>query len=61
MAKLQGDKRRAEREAQDMEPSAKNGNDEEDSEDEKESKTKSFTKKRPLAFNSSIHGKKKPR
>ncbi|KAL6570095.1 hypothetical protein OROMI_014609 [Orobanche minor] len=62
MAKLYDDKKKAMTRDRDLAPSAKDGNvDEESDEEESESKTRSFGKKRPPSFNSSVHGNKKHR
>ncbi|CAA2935045.1 Hypothetical predicted protein [Olea europaea subsp. europaea] len=59
LAKLDAEKRKDVRRAEEFAPSLKDRNVDEDSEDELESKTKAFSKKRPLNTTSSLQQKKK--
>ncbi|KAL6495491.1 hypothetical protein OROGR_030054 [Orobanche gracilis] len=62
LAKLYADKKRPILRTEDLAPSAKDGNvDDESDEEESESKTRSFGKKRSPSFISPLHGKKKRR
>ncbi|KAH6772667.1 hypothetical protein C2S52_004524 [Perilla frutescens var. hirtella] len=62
LAKLHNEKRRVAMELEGLAPSAENRNGNEDSqEEESESKTKAFVKRRPLGSISSLHAKKKHR
>ncbi|KAK6129491.1 hypothetical protein DH2020_036724 [Rehmannia glutinosa] len=62
LAKLNANKRKVATRDEDLAPSAKGGNVDDDSEEEEsESKTRSFAKKRPLSSASPLHRKKKHR
>ncbi|CAA2988112.1 uncharacterized protein LOC111409996 [Olea europaea var. sylvestris] len=59
LAKLDAEKRKAVKRAEEFAPSSKDRNVDEDSEDELESKTKAFAKKRQLNMTSPLQQKKK--
>ncbi|KAL2469050.1 hypothetical protein Fot_50626 [Forsythia ovata] len=59
LAKLDAEKRKVVKRAEEFAPSSKDGNVDEDGEDELESKTKAFAKKRPLNTISPLQRKKK--
>ncbi|KAG8391836.1 hypothetical protein BUALT_Bualt01G0228400 [Buddleja alternifolia] len=62
LAKLHADKRKTIKRDEEAAPSAKDGSVDEDSEEEEsESKTRAFSKKRPMNLTSPLHAKKKHR